>query len=106
MVSSLVCITDGNFKALVAALKDVYDVLGRGSREVQQVQSLPWESHKGYRSTVASVKCTRTAIAAFTTSASTATEAADAVAHADLDELCPTLSRHKASLRKGTVVSR
>ncbi|KAF0311054.1 hypothetical protein FJT64_018091 [Amphibalanus amphitrite] len=96
---------DDDFKARVAALKDVYDILGRGSREVQRVQSLPWESRRGYRSTVASVKCVRTAVEAFSASARTATEAADAVAHADLDELCPTLSRHKAALRKGSVAT-
>ena len=95
---------DSNFQARVAALKDVYGILGRGSKEVQQVQSLPWETRRGYASAVASVKCSRTAIEAFVVSATKAVTAGDAVAHADLDDLCPTLSHHKVALRKGTVV--
>ena len=78
--------------------------MGRGSKEVQQVQSLPWQTRRGYASAVASVKCTRTAIQAFVASAPKALEAGDAVAHANFDELCPTLSRHKAAVRQGSVV--
>ena len=57
---------------------------------------------QGFGSTVASVRCTKVTLDAFVNSVTTPAEATDAVAHADLDELWPTLSRHKATLRKGT----
>ena len=48
--------TDKNFLARVDALLDIYQVMAEGSRSLQRVQSLPWESMTSFGSTIVSLK--------------------------------------------------
>ena len=61
---SLYCVNNKNaimftgkrFLARVDALLDIYQVIAEGSRSLQRVQSLPWETMKDFNSTMITLK--------------------------------------------------
>ena len=84
----------------MAALQDLYRVLSKGSKGVQQIQSLPWQANKAYVQTVISIMRMKAALAAVSTAGSNPADTAAAVEKEQFPELWPTLNRHSAGLRK------
>ena len=48
--------TDKHFMARVGVLLDVYRVMAEGSRSLQRLQSLPWESMKDFGTTILTLR--------------------------------------------------
>lgn len=87
--------SDEQFMTRVAALHDIYDVLGRGSMDIQNVQHLPWESQTDYNTTVDALHRMASALAAMSRKAVTVAEVIEV---ADFEEDWPNLSQHRADI--------
>ena len=87
---NVIMFTGKHFLARVDALLDIYQVIAEGSRSLQRVQSLPWETMKDFNSTMITLKN-------MTNTLESRRNPSIAEMHdlAEIDTIWPALSKHE-----------
>ncbi|KAF0306494.1 hypothetical protein FJT64_022013 [Amphibalanus amphitrite] len=84
---------DGDFLARIAALCDIYALLGSGSRDQQKTQQLPWESSAAFGSTLLTLETMAEAMVCMRKPPSSQVEMA--IRNANFDEAWPETTTRK-----------
>ena len=83
--------SDLKFLVRVAALQDIYDVLGKGSAAMQNIQRLPWESQADYEDTI---NVLTSMASSFTNAFRKTTSVQEATAAASYEEYWPSVVQY------------
>ena len=96
--------SDDQFLIRVAALQDVYDVLGKGSKDMQNIQRLPWECESDYTATIDALISMASALAAISRSNPAST--AEAMAAANFTDCWSNMKQYGVGATVKAQVSR
>ena len=93
--------SDGDFLARIAALCDIYILLGNGSRDQQKTQQLPWESSAAFGSTLLTLQTMAETMVCMGKPSSSQVETA--IRDANFDEAWPEATTRKHDILRQVI---